>query len=233
MDITDLDTLKLKTVLTRLEFRSLLRNLPSGMRSDAVVTSDQPEFQEIKPANEGEMERSGVGQTHHGRAGRHTSHGDELVVSHDPSRYSRVTVSDIADTIGKLSVVTHDGDALCRFLLSSHSHLPYAIYDTKHAAFLLDPLRKSRELGDLTGTDTADTGQAIVAIWALHAEQNQLAKLPMLERVARDIDFPLIPLLAVWSIAASFWTLPCSVICKRIIRTNRHYSATDVRTGRK
>lgn len=197
MDITDLDTLKLKTVLTRLEFRSLLRNLPSGMRSDAVVTSDQPEFQEIKPANEAKWsEAESVKLTMAEQVVIHLM-GDELVVSHDPSRYSRVTVSDIADTIGKLSVVTHDGDALCRFLLSSHSHLPYAIYDTKHAAFLLDPLRKSRELGDLTGTDTADTGQAIAAIWALHAEQTtQLAKLPMLERVARDIDFPLIPLLA-------------------------------------
>ncbi len=198
MDITDLDTLKLKTVLTRLEFRSLLRNLPSGMRSDAVVASDQPEFQEIKPANEAKWsEAESVKLTM-------TDHivlyldGDQLYTSADKETACKVSVKDIDTHLANANVITYDADALLRFLLKSKiQNLPSTTFDTRHAAFLMDPLRKSRELSDLAGIDQSNALEAIAAIWALHAEQSsQLAKLPMLERVARDIDFPLIPLLA-------------------------------------
>ena len=58
MDVTDLDTLKLKTLLTKLEFRTLLRNLPSHMQNSEVVASAESELAEIVPANVKEWDES-------------------------------------------------------------------------------------------------------------------------------------------------------------------------------
>jgi len=197
MDINDLDTLQLKTVLTRLEFRSLLRSLPKNMQNDEIVKSGDPTFADITPAAcVAWDEAEAVALTMADHAVLHLIDG-ALYVSSAPGTYSAVSAVDIAPHLANLSVVTHDGDALCRYLLSSTCYLPLAIYDTRHAAFLLDPLRKSRELADLAGVEATDPAQAIAAIWALRGEQTEeLSKLPKLERVAYDIDFPLIPLLA-------------------------------------
>ena len=198
MDVNDLDTLRLKTLLTKLEFRSLLRNLPKHMTSDEVVKSDEVEFQDIKPATE--VKWSEAEAVKFAMADHVVMHlaDDRLYVSSEQGTYNSVDLPDIASHLSTTYVITHDGDGLYRFILKSKiQDLPSACFDTKQAAFLLNPLRKSRDLGDLTGTDTSDPGLAIAAIWVLHNEQSEaLTKLPKLERVARDIDFPLIPILA-------------------------------------
>lgn len=198
MDVTDLDTLKLKTLLTRLEFRSLLRSLPEHMRSSEVVASDEAKLLEVKPADEVKWsDAEAVKLTMAEHVVMYL--GDEkLYVSSEKGNYSCITPRDIATYLTNVAVITHGGDALMRFLLKSKiQNLSSTCYDTQHAAFLLDPLRKSRELGDLTGVDTSDPALAIGAIWALHDEQTEAFKtLPKLEHVAEAIDFPLIPILA-------------------------------------
>lgn len=197
MDVTDLDTAKLKEVLTRLEFRSLLRNLPPHMRSDAPVAGNGMQFTEIKPAHE--VKWSDKESVKYTMADHFVVHlaDDQLYVSCEQGAYSRVSLHDIEALLSTAYVITHDGNGLCRYLLRSTLHALPSIFDTKLASFLLDPLRKSRDLGDLTGVEANDPAQAVAAIWALHNEQsNALTKLPGVERVARDIDFPLIPILA-------------------------------------
>lgn len=197
MDVTDLDTLKLKTLLTRLEFRSLLRNLPKHMQSSEVVKSDQPEYQDIKPASEVKWnDAQSVKFTMADHTVVHVA-DEVLYVSCEQGSYSQVSLNDIAAHLDSKQVITHDGDRLCRFFLRSTTQCLPSIFDTQHAAFLLDPLRKSRELSDLTGIEVGDLGQVISALWALYHEQSEaLQKLPKLEHVAREIDFPLIPVLA-------------------------------------
>ena len=198
MDVNDLDTLKLKTLLTKLEFRSLLRNLPKHMQSAEIVQSDEVEFQEIKPAHE--VKWSEPEAVKFAMADHVVVHlvDDTLYVSSEEGTYSQVALDDITKHLVSSYVVTHDGDALMRFLLKSKiQNLLSACFDTRHAAFLLDPLRKSRDLGDLTGIDATDPAQVMSALWALHNEQSEaLARLPKLDKVAREIDFPLIPVLA-------------------------------------
>ena len=198
MDVTDLDTLKLKTLLTRLEFRSLLRSLPEHMRSSEVVASDEAKLLEVKPADEVKWsDAEAVKLTMAEHVVMYL--GDEkLYVSSEKGNYSCITPRDNATYLTNVAVITHGGDALMRFLLKSKiQNLSSTCYDTQHAAFLLDPLRKSRELGDLTGVDTSDPALAIGAIWALHDEQTEAFKtIPKLEHVAEAIDFPLIPILA-------------------------------------
>lgn len=197
MDVTDLDTLKLKTLLTRLEFRSLLRNLPKHMQSREIVKSDQPEFQDIKPANEVKWsDAESVKFTMADHVVMYLA-SEILYVSSEPGGYSQVSINDIAKHLGSKYVIAYGGDSLCHFFLRSTVQDLPAIFDTQHVAFLLDPLRKSRELSDLAGIDATVPAQAIAAMWALYDEQSgALKKLPKLDNVAREIDFPLIPLLA-------------------------------------
>lgn len=197
MDVTDLDTLALKTLLTKLEFRSLLRGLPQHMQSSEVVASADPAMAEITPAT---LAKWGEPQSVQFAMAEHVVlylDGDQLYASSDKARVCTVDVQDVAKHLVSSAVITHDGDALCRWLLARDMELPATVYDTKHAAFLLDPLRKSRDLTDLAGVDAADPLQAVAAIWALHEEQTkQFDDVPQLKNVAFTMDFPLIAILA-------------------------------------
>ena len=76
--------------------------------------------------------------------------------------------------------------------------MPEVQHDTAQGSFLLNPLRKSRRLEDLVGLESIDSPKnAVRAIWALYDEQRQAFEaLPDLSRVAHDMDFPLIAILA-------------------------------------
>lgn len=200
MDVNDLDTIKLKTLLTKLEFRSLLRNLPAHMRSDANVASQDggAELTEnIQPAKKVDWNEASATQLAMADNVVAYLHQDKLYVSWQAGSYSPIKLKDVTKQLASANIVTHDGDQLCRYLLDHKAPLPASIFDTHHASFLLDPLRKSRQLNDLTGIDDDNVAQAISAVWVLFSEQTKaLADLPKLEQVASQIDFPLIPILA-------------------------------------
>lgn len=198
MDVNDLDTLQLKTLLTRFEFRSLLRNLPTHMQSKDIVVSDEPELAVITPGNLLEWDKSTA--VEFAMADKVVLHllDETLYASSHYESLHEVTPREIAKHIASAHVITHDGNHLCHFLLRHDIDIKTTtFFDTKHAAFLLDPLRKSRALVDLAGIDETDPAAAVAAIWAIHGQQEEaLAKLPKLYKVATDIDFPLIPILA-------------------------------------
>ncbi|HMR73089.1 MAG TPA: DNA polymerase, partial [Candidatus Saccharibacteria bacterium] len=94
-------------------------------------------------------------------------------------------------------VIVHGGDELCLDILRQKKNTFPTIFDPRHAAFLLDPLRKSRALEDMTGIDVNDPLQAVAALWVLYAEQTtEFANYPKLQKLAQTIDFPFIPVLA-------------------------------------
>lgn len=101
--------------------------------------------------------------------------------------------------IAKVPIVGHDTKVFLKELLAyGVTMLPEIHHDTAQGSFLLNPLRKSRELAGLVGMETIeDPKLAISAIWALYDEQSQaLDALPELAHVARAMDFPLVPVLA-------------------------------------
>lgn len=193
-DVEDIDPVRLKTMLTRLEFRSLLRALPANMRTTEPI--DVPELASIEPAvivDLSEQEKTAL-ETAEQVVVWHTEH--DYYVSVSSEKAVKLTNEQLRG-LHFSSIVCHGGDELYKKFLSSNVHFPSSIYDTHHAAFLLDPLRKSRELTDMTGVDETDPKQAVAAIWTLHAEQlAEFDKLQKLKKVAFDIDFPLIPVLA-------------------------------------
>lgn len=195
MDIHDLDKLKLKTMLTQLEFRSLLRGLPDDMRTTDAVPSDEPNLADITPVKLVDFatdyvdtaERAVVWQAN-----------DEAYVSWDPASAAKVDSEQLLRVLNGAGLIAHGAKPLLKQLLRSGiSQLPSVLHDTEHAAFLIDPLRKSRSLSDLAGIDETDPLLAIAAIWQLQEEQAaKFIELPKLGYIARDVDFALMPVLA-------------------------------------
>lgn len=191
MDIRDLDTARLKEMLQQLEFTSLLRNLPEHMQVVEMEHTDEEAMQRAEfdeTAQTSLLMAEQVLMLHH---------DDKLYVAADREQYYEVKPPQIAAVIKNVSIVTHDGDALCHFLLSHDIELPKTLYDIRQAAFLLDPLRRSHELATVTHYDGDDIGVHLAVLWTEYdREVAELAKLPQLKKVAYDIDFPLIPILA-------------------------------------
>ncbi|HEY8999476.1 MAG TPA: DNA polymerase I [Candidatus Saccharimonadales bacterium] len=94
----------------------------------------------------------------------------------------------------------HDLKSVYRALLAAGVEWPGETgHDTRIAAFILNSLIRSHELGDLLNVevDVTGPGQVTTAIWQLFAEQTkEFDKLPHLKKLAERFDFPMVYLLA-------------------------------------
>jgi len=200
MDVHDLDTGRLKTLLNKLEFRSLLRNLPEHMRdsSDASSSVGTPDIASVDTAEEL--------PAGHAKAVLMMAEelivwpdGDDIWLSHERGKAAKLPRADAEAVLQHTAIVGHDVKVLLKQMLSDGVEtLPEVRHDTSQGSFLLNPLRKSRELADLVGMESIeDPKLAISAIWAIYDEQRQaLDAFPELANVARTMDFPLITVLA-------------------------------------
>ncbi|NCU38329.1 DNA polymerase I [Candidatus Saccharibacteria bacterium] len=199
MDVNELDTAKLKQLLTKLEFRSLLRNLPQHMRNDASASVGTPDLASVE-VSEDISGSSARAQLLMAKELVVYSAGDDVWLSHERGKAANVSFAEAAEILAHVPLVGHDVKVFLKRLLSAEhsSALPEVHHDTAQGSFLLNPLRKSRELADLIGVEAIDDPKyAISAIWALYEEQSAaLDALPRLAHVARAIDFPLITTLA-------------------------------------
>ncbi|MEO5949440.1 MAG: DNA polymerase I, partial [Candidatus Saccharimonas sp.] len=200
MDSHDIDTGKLKALLNKLEFRSLLRNLPEHMRDSA---SDGTENTTPDLASVDKAEELPAG---HAKAVLMMAEelivwvdGDDIWLSHERGKAAKLSRKEAEKILEHVRIVGHNVKVLLKELLRDGAKsLPEVHHDTAQGSFLLNPLRKSRELADLVGMESIeDPKLAISAIWAVYDEQRQaLEAFPDLSRVAHTMDFPLIPVLA-------------------------------------
>jgi DNA polymerase-1 len=125
---------------------------------------------------------------------------DEFVwLSHERGKVAKLPLADAAEIAQHVPIVGHNVKAILKaFLAAGIKNLPVVAHDTEQGSFLLNPLRKSRELSDLVGFESIDDAKmAVSAIWALYDEQKvALEALPNLAKVAHTMDFPLIPVLS-------------------------------------
>lgn len=193
-DVHDLDKLKLKTLLTKLEFRSLLRSLPEGMRTTETVASDDPALTDITPVKTVSFK----GLPANTDKVVVWPADDKMYLSWDRQSAAEVDMDTLFEVLKNTSLIAHRAKQLLKTMLNAGAtDLPQVLHDTEHAAFLLDPLRKSRELGDLAGINESEPLLAVAALWQLYDEQSaKLDDLPKLASVARDVDFALMPVLA-------------------------------------
>lgn len=195
MDVSDLDRLKLKALLTKLEFRSLLRSLPEGMRTSEAVASEVADAKPITAADLIETDKAAIAAAEYVVAWQA---GEELYVSYDSGKAGKVALAQAAELLAGRPIVAHRAkDVLKSLLRAGATELPVVLHDTEQAAFLLNPLQKSRELIDLMGVEETDPLTCVVAIRELYLEQAlKFEELPRVASVAREIDFPLMNVLA-------------------------------------
>lgn len=197
MDVNDLDTAKLKELLNHLEFRSLLRNLPEHMQ-DTSPSVSTPDLASVEAGSEVK------GKTALAALSAAVelvvfAEGDDVWLSHERGKAARMSLAEAGKILANVPIVGHDTKILLKqFLAHGIDKLPEIHHDTAQGSFLLNPLRKSRQLEDLVGMESFDDPKlGISAIWALYEEQTKaMAELPKLASVAHNIDFPLIPILA-------------------------------------
>ncbi len=193
MDIDELDTAKLRDILQRLEFRSLLARLPQNMRSNEAPARDTS----LDPATQlTGQEASAVLMM--ARELVVYPHEDLVWLSHERGKAVKLTLAEAAAVVEHVPIIAHDTKTFLKQLLAAgHNDLPEVHHDIAQGSFLLNPLRKSRALGDLIGMEIDSPELAISALWTLYEEQSKaMDELPSLASVARTIDFPLIPVLA-------------------------------------
>lgn len=198
VSMQNLDAAKLHAELEKLEFTSLLRRLPKFMQDEntAAVAVELPET-EIR-----DFDKS---------AEVLFQMADEIVVAQNEQKIYLSASSDAAYAVdsgaaaqllnGK-KVIAHDVKLLAEELLKIDPKIDFTVaFDTKHAAFLLNSLRKSPSLAEAVGwTEIDENGetaellpsQEIAAIWQLYGQQKvALAANAKLNKLAREIDFPL------------------------------------------
>ena len=195
MNVRDLDTAKLRELLEKLEFRSLLRKLPQHMRdSSSEVTPNNI----LAPA----VEISGdkvIPMLVMAPELLVIWDGDMVWLSHEKGKVARLPLAKASAILAEASIVGHDTKEFFKALLGAGcQQLPIVKHDTAQGSFLLNPLRKSRELVDLAGLESLDDPKlAMTALWAVYEQQKSaFAELPDLQQVAQTMDFPLINVLA-------------------------------------
>jgi len=195
MDVTKLDTHELKSLLTKLEFNSLLRNLPEHMRSTESI-EEANDRAVLEPAVLKDLDEAARVALTMSPGIVTFLHGDTVYVSPKSGEAYRITPKEAAKLLAGQPIIAHRARPLLNQLLNTSNQQPVVHHDTDQAAFLINPLQKSRELGELIGVDATDPLVAIQAIWELFAAQGKaLEAMPKLAHVARDIDFALLPIL--------------------------------------
>ena len=195
MDVRDLDTAKLRELLEKLEFRSLLRKLPQHMRDGA---SEMTRNDILAPA----VEISGDKVTPMLVMAPELLviwDGDMVWLSHERGKVARLPLAKASTILPEVSIVGHDTKEFLKALLGAGcQQLPIVKHDTAQGSFLLNPLRKSRALADLAGVESLDDPRlAMAALWAVYEQQKSaLVEQADLQQVAQTMDFPLINVLA-------------------------------------
>lgn len=205
----DLDKAKLQEGVTpefvaclrKFEFRTLLRQAEEQLSKEDIAKIEQP-VEKLAAALEVPFdERAFASEAP--RVIAMSPDAATLWISFEPQTYAAIPVDSLRDlpkTNATSPVIGHDLKSVFRTLLINDIEPPTTItHDTRIGAFLINSLERSRELTDLVDqpVDVGEPGEVIAAIWkAYHDQRAAFADLPKIEKLAREIDFPSIRLLA-------------------------------------
>lgn len=196
MDVTQLDAHELKKLLNQFEFKSLLRSLPEFMKATEEAGEDDEDLKPLDPAKLVDLDEKARVAITMAPAVVTVLDGDEVYVSPESGVVHKITVKEATKLLAGLPIVAHSARPLLSALLDHGDDLPELHHDTEQGAFLIDPLRKTRDLGELAGSTVTDPLVAVQAVWCLFEDQGaELESMPKLASVARNIDFPLLPVL--------------------------------------
>ncbi|MBC7746471.1 DNA polymerase I [Pedobacter sp.] len=198
LDVTKLDVGALKQLLTQLEFRTLLRNLPEHMKAldDIEATFDREPLEpaELLPYDD----TAKVMLTMAPAITVVPKDEQTWLVSPREGEAYELSITEAGEVLKDSAIIGHSTKPLLKELLAAGvTDLPRIHHDTAQGAFLLDSLTRVRDIGELVGADVSNPLVAISAIYELFSQQaTALENLPKLAEVAENMDFALIPILA-------------------------------------
>lgn len=189
-------------MLRKLEFRQLLRQVESQL-SHAEVAAAEGTVGRLTLAQEVAYDVSTLTTTE-ARVIALDSEANLLWTSLTPESYAAINLDNISSediaSIASGPVIGHDLKSLFRVLLDKGIAWPGEIgHDTRIGGFMLNSLERTRDLSDLLGQniDPDDGSQVTAGIWKLYIDQNlQLEQLPKLSKLAKEVEFPSIYMLA-------------------------------------
>ncbi|HEX7963618.1 MAG TPA: DNA polymerase I [Candidatus Saccharimonadales bacterium] len=186
--------------IRELEFRTLLKQVESQVQAPEGET-DQEYIKELAEAKEVPLDVKQYAAAEP-RIAVLSPDAVTVWVSARPGEYTALPLEDAAAVHAVLDapLIGHDLKSLFRAMLAEHIPVRASVaHDTRVAGFILNSLQRSLSLSDLIGQTIApdDSARTITAVWQLYAEQQQaFKKEPSLLKVARELDFPMITLLA-------------------------------------
>ncbi len=184
----DVDTQKVKQLLEKFEFHSLLKQLPRHMQDQQEAPMEvQKEIAALTEKDKKLFE----GKDSFVVAKKE----DTWFVSPDAEHIFYTSSNEVRKLAGKKEIIAHDARVILHELIKENDDLPEVKHDTQIGAFMLDSLIRSQDLGELAGVNLAnDNGRkTIQAIWELYRNQvEQFKKLPKLANLAKNVDFKLI-----------------------------------------
>jgi DNA polymerase-1 len=177
MDGTKIDTAALKTLLERLEFRSLVRNLPDNMRSQApqtetvggvkldlpknVLIDSDSKLKDVKIAKSEQL------FIYSRCAGKHGAQPQVLIISPDGKNsytfdLDKVDAKKVLGLLDSAPLVGHDVKSSLKMLRTmGASQYPPVGHDVLVAAFLLNPLLRAQSLTELASSQLRYEGSSL------------------------------------------------------------------------
>lgn len=188
-------------ILRKLEFKALLRQVEARLSSAEKNQSMTLPLNALRPAKQIDFNASDYADGSL-RAMALSPDGRQLWASVKASEFATIDLADAgrAKLLFTGRLIGHDLKNLVRQLFAHNLTWQATVeHDTKIGAFLLDSLSRSRDLSDLMEQpiDLSDPTKVIPAIWQAYQDQKmQLDELPELNKLAREVEFPTISLLA-------------------------------------
>ncbi len=228
MDVNKLDPDNLRTLLQKLEFRSLLRNLPENMRSDAspsedIVNANITIGKNTVISSSKDLPKLGDSDyfyIHSRSADKHGAKPEVLIISLDGKDTYTLDLRKLDTALiakqftNVMPLVGYDIKGTMKMLRQMGVKvLPKVGHDVLVGAFLLNPLVRAQSLTELAISQLKYNGSSLedldpdelitkapevmaVIRELFHGQVRALEQAPSLEKVAAEIDWPIIPVLA-------------------------------------
>lgn len=234
VDGSTCDPLRLQSLLEKLEFRTLARQLPEIMRVPVPAVSSQPSAYNHKTGgyiqfidSSQKLARLDLKGTKivivHSKCANKQGKGPQLLILSPSSRHTyvidlikceRTDLSQIFNALFRsIKLVGYDIKSTLKMFIELGVQLPVVTHDVLIGSFLLNPLSRGQLLTGLAqdalgyqglpfenSSDQLLTGRAselTEVIRALYTRQTkELSKLPKVARLAKNIEWPIISVLA-------------------------------------
>lgn len=228
LDMANCHPEKVREELQKLEFRSLVRQLPEVMKvSGTTDTHENGDFKVGKNVvidsdkDLDKLDMDGVKEVVMSSrvAGAHGQDPKILLLSPNAAttyalQLGKINAHKLKERLERLeSIVGYDTKSTIKVLIELGAQVPKVAHDVQIGAFLVNSLRRLQNLTELAGADLGYEGSSLDeldddefvqkapeitgAIRALHKNQKvELEKLPKVKRLAEDVEWPVIPVLA-------------------------------------